>query len=224
MNIQDLQIATVDRMAADPVFEGLVVVRDCGDEIVSTADLVFIENELARGLNASGVAFRVPLTVGSPTFPAMPSVLCEFDMTVEIWFRRYGPGGVLTDWIEQVVGFFHFWRPLMSGNVAYPNKPVFSIREENGIQIATIAFRASCGIGTVAERTAKPAGTIVAGSITLTCSTSGSTIYATTSGVMPTINPTYLVAGPVAVGAGQTLLARAFAPNLLASEILKLVG
>lgn len=224
MRIQDLQNAAVDRMAADPVFDGLVVVRDAGDVLTGGQDIVIVEDEIARGLNEDGIAFRIPLTRGDASFPSLPSVLCEFDMTVEIWFRRYGPAGVLTDWIENVVGFFHFWKPLQSGQVTVPKQPIWQVREQGGLQIATVAFRASSGIGTTADKVAKPAGTLADGSVTLTCSTAGSVIYATTNGAMPTLKDQYLVSGPVAITIGQTLLARAYAPNKLASDLLKIAA
>jgi Chitobiase/beta-hexosaminidase C-terminal domain len=224
MNIRDLQLAAVDRMVADPVFADLVVVRDAGDVLTAGADAVLVEDELARGLNANGVAFRVPLTRGDASFPAVPSVLCEFDMQVEIWFRRYGPGGVLTDWIEQVVGFFHFWRPLQSGQTTVPKQPIWQVREQGGLQVATISFRAYSQIGTTVEKVAAPTGVLAAGSVTISCTTSGATIYATTNGSYPAIRSEMLVSEPVPLTAGQVLLARAYAPNKLASDLLKIVA
>ena len=224
MNIKTLQEAAVDRLTGDPLFSDLVVVRDAGDVLTAGADLALVEDELARGLNEDGIAFRIPLTRGDASFPAVPTVLCEFEMQVEIWFRRYGPCGGLTDWIENVVGFFHFWKPLQSGQVTTPKQPVWQVRESGGLQVATIAFRASSSIGTTTERVAKPAGVLAEDAVTLTCETVGATIYATTDGSYPAVRDELLVSGPIALTTGQTLLARAYAPTKLASEIHRVVA
>lgn len=222
--IDNLMLATVDRLTADAYFTDLPIVAEAGLR-ASTATMIY-EDEIANGLNEQGLFIGVPLLVGKVSFPNLPQAIIEGMLAVDIYFDPHWPvtpgRESINEIIEHIHAVLHLWAPLDVGQATVPVS--YNVQDVDGFLFARLLFSTAMGVEYDVDQVADVTFTYTAGStLTLACITAGASVFYTLNGVTPTPATGTQYTTPLAVVDGDIVKARAYLAGLRAGNLKKIV-
>jgi hypothetical protein len=212
--IQDM----ADELAAHPTFSAIPIYAEKGQ---FTAGGDIYEDLLAAAVATYGVAVGVSLPPFSVPYPNAEGPQTGPVVVVTVHYNPHHSTSSRTPLLElaeKAASILHHFQPVNLSAPLYADSGFADVKERDGLLTVDLKFTGNVGLAYTVSQVATPALSQSGPNVTITCATSGASVFYTTNGTNPSPRNGAIYTGSFAPGSAVTVKARAFLAGYTASE------